>query len=96
MEAEEGRESDVEKFLDSGLALVDEEPATTAWFALRLGGSRSGVDVFPVDAGRDTHLFGKVAETLMARAPDLFSRPPTCSQEAPAFEKVDVIAAKRP
>ena len=34
-----GKEDDVKEFLDSGRALVGEEPATTAWFAIRLGPS---------------------------------------------------------
>ncbi len=57
MEAKPGRERDVEEFLDSGLTLVNDEPATTAWFAIHLGGSTYGIfDVFPDDAGRDAHL----------------------------------------
>jgi quinol monooxygenase YgiN len=90
MEAKPGRERDVESFLDSGLPLVNEEPATMAWFALRLGGSTFGIfDVFPDDAGRDAHLNGKVAEALMAQAPDLFTG-------SPAIQKLDIRAAKLP
>ena len=37
-----GKEDDVKEFLDSGRALVEEEPATTAWFAIRLGPPPSG------------------------------------------------------
>ncbi len=90
MEARPGKESDVETFLDSGLALVNQEPATTAWFAIRLGASTYGIfDVFPDDAGRDAHLNGKVAEALMAQAPDLFTG-------SPNIQKIDVQAAKLP
>ncbi|MGQ0779256.1 MAG: putative quinol monooxygenase [Pseudonocardiales bacterium] len=90
MEAKPGKEGDVEQFLDSGLALVNEEPATTAWFAIHLGGSTYGIfDVFPDDAGRDAHLSGRVAEALMAQAPDLFAGPPQ-------IQKLDVRAAKLP
>ena len=32
LEAKPGREADVEKFIRGGLAIVQEEPATTAWF----------------------------------------------------------------
>ena len=35
IEAKPGKEADVEKFLRGGLAIVNEEPATTAWFAIR-------------------------------------------------------------
>jgi len=36
LEAKPGREADVEKFLRGGLPLVQAEPATTAWFGIRL------------------------------------------------------------
>ncbi len=51
-EALPGKEDDVKEFLDSGRALVEDEQATTAWFAIRLGPSSFGIfDVFPDDAG---------------------------------------------
>ncbi|MEA5365276.1 antibiotic biosynthesis monooxygenase [Amycolatopsis sp., V23-08] len=90
MEAKAGREGDVEKFLESGRALVDEEPATTAWFAFRLGGTTFGIyDVFPDEPGREAHLNGKVAEALMAQAPDLFTA-------TPVIQRVDILASKLP
>ncbi|MGH3773415.1 MAG: putative quinol monooxygenase [Pseudonocardiaceae bacterium] len=90
MTAKPGKEAAVEEFLHGGLALVNDEPATTAWFAIRLGGSTYGIfDVFGDDAGRDAHLSGRVAEALMAQAPDLFDG-------APQIEKVDVLATKLP
>jgi len=90
MEAKPGRESDVEKFLESGRALVDEEPATTAWFAFRLGAATFGIyDVFPDEPGREAHLNGKVAEALMAQAPDLFAG-------TPVIQRVDILASKLP
>jgi len=36
LEAKRGKEADVEQFLRGGLALVRQEPATTAWFGIRL------------------------------------------------------------
>jgi quinol monooxygenase YgiN len=90
LEAKPGKEAEVEKFLRSGLALVDQEPATTAWFGLRLGSTTFGIfDAFPNDAGRQAHLSGQVAAAFMAKAPDLLSQPPK-------IEKVDVLAAKLP
>ena len=57
LEARPGRESDVEEFLRGGLALVEAEPATTAWFGIRLGPSTFGIfDAFPDEAGRNAHL----------------------------------------
>jgi len=90
LEAKPGKESDVENFLKGGLAVVQDEPATTAWFAIRLGPSTFGIfDAFPDDAGRQAHLTGRVAAALMAKAPELFAKPPV-------IEKVDVLAAKLP
>jgi quinol monooxygenase YgiN len=90
LEAKPGKEADVESFLLSGLPLVEQEPATTAWFAIRLGPSTFGIfDAFPDEAGRQAHLSGKVAAALMEKAGELFSTPPS-------IEKADVLAAKLP
>lgn len=90
LEAKPGKEKEVERFLLSGLPLVEEEPATTAWFGIRLGPSTFGIfDAFPDEAGRQAHLSGKVAAALMANAAELFAEPPS-------IEKVDVLAAKLP
>jgi hypothetical protein len=59
--AKPGKEAEVISFLEGGLALVEEEPATIAWFAIRLGPSEFGIfDAFPDDAGRRAHLGGQV------------------------------------
>ena len=90
LEAKPGKEKEVESFLMSGLPIVNEEPATTAWFGIRLGPSTFGIfDAFPNEAGRQAHLSGKVAAALMAKASELFSEPPS-------IENVDVLAAKLP
>ena len=90
LEAKSGKESEVENFLRGGLAVVQEEPATTAWFALRMGPSTFGsFDAFPDDAGRQAHLSGRVAAALMAKASEPLAEPPSIA-------KVDVLAAKLP
>lgn len=90
LEARPGKEREVEQFLIDALPLVEAEPATVAWFALRLGPSTFGIfDAFPDDDGRQAHLSGKVAEALMARADELFT-------VAPSIEPVDVLADKLP
>ena len=90
LEAKPGREQEVEAFLMGGLPLVEAEPATIAWFGLRLGPSTFGIfDTFPDEAGRQAHLAGKVAEALMAKAADLLASPPEIAH-------VDVLAAKLP
>ena len=90
LEAKPGKEAEVESFLMEGLPIVQGEPATIAWFGIRLGPSTFGIfDAFPDDAGRQAHLSGQVAEALMAKASELLAEPPT-------IEKVDVLAAKLP
>jgi len=90
MEAKPGKEAEVQKFLEDGLALVNQEPATTAWFAMKMGGTSFGIfDVFPDEAGRNAHLNGQVAAALMAKAGELFATPPK-------IEKIDILAAKLP
>ncbi len=90
MEAKPGKEAEVAEFLRGGLPLVQEEPATIAWFGIRLGPSTFGIfDAFPDESGRNAHLAGKVAAALMEKAPDLFAQPPT-------IEKADVLASKLP
>jgi quinol monooxygenase YgiN len=90
LEAKPGKEAEVESFLRGGLPLVQDEPETTAWFGIRLGPSTFGIfDAFPNEAGRQAHLSGKVAAALMAKASELFAKPP-------AIEKVDILAAKLP
>ena len=90
LEAKPGKEAEVENFLKSGLALVEDEPETTVWFAIRMGPSTFGIfDAFPNESGRKAHLSGRVAAALMAKASDLLAQPPV-------IENVDVLAVKVP
>jgi quinol monooxygenase YgiN len=90
LEAKSGKESAVYEFLRGGLALVQQEPATSTWYAIKLGPSTYGIfDTFPDDAGRQAHLTGRVAAALMAKAPELLAQPP-------AIEKAEVLATKPP
>jgi quinol monooxygenase YgiN len=90
LEAKPSKETEVEAFLKGGLAIVEEEPATIAWFAIRLDPTTFGIfDAFPDEAGRQAHLSGRVAAALMAKAPELLATPPV-------IEKADVLASKLP
>ena len=87
LEARADKEDAVAEFLQSAVPLVEGEPQTTAWFAVRLGESSFAiVDFFPDDGGRQAHLAGPVAAALMGRANELLAEPP-------AIEHVDVLAA---
>ncbi len=88
LEAKIGKEHEVAAFLKAALPLVEAEPGTVAWFAVRISPTTFGIfDAFPDEASRDAHLAGEVATALMARAPGLFSLPPK-------IEKLDVLASK--
>ncbi|HEX4596437.1 MAG TPA: antibiotic biosynthesis monooxygenase [Burkholderiaceae bacterium] len=90
LEAKPGKEADVAKFLQTGLELSMGETQTPVWFALKLGPSTFGVfDAFADEAGRQAHLTGAIAQALMAKAPELFSNPPS-------IERIDVLGAKLP
>jgi len=90
LQAKPGKESEVEEFLREGQALVQQEPATTAWFAVRLSARTFGIfDAFPDEAGREAHLSGRVAAALKEKADDLLDEPFS-------IEKVEVVAAKLP
>ena len=90
LEAKPGKEQEVADFLVSALPLVNQEPDTTAWFALKMGPSTFGIfDAFPNEHGREAHLNGAVAKALMAKASELLAK-------SPEIHKVDVLADKLP
>ena len=90
LEAKAGKETELATFLAGALPLAQAEPATTAWFALKLGPTTFGIfDVFPSNDGRQAHLSGPIAAALMAKASELLSKPPV-------IEQVDLLASKLP
>jgi quinol monooxygenase YgiN len=90
LEAKPGQEDAVAVFLKSALPIVQREPATLTWYAMRLGPTTFGIyDTFPDDQGREAHLAGQVAAALMQKAPELLA-------SAPVIQKIDILAAKLP
>ena len=90
LEAKPGKEAEVAAFLMQGLELARQEATTPIWFALRMGPSTFGVfDAFDDEAGRQAHLNGRIAQALMAQAPNLLASPPS-------IEKIEVLGAKLP
>jgi quinol monooxygenase YgiN len=90
LEAKPGKENEVARFLEAGLAMANQETTTPIWFALRLGPTTFGVfDAFMNENGRQAHLNGPIAKALMTQAPELFSKPP-------AIEPIEVLGAKLP
>src|SRR4029077_20634017 len=88
LEAKNGKEGELAKFLEKGLELANQEAKTPLWMALRLGPSTFAIfDAFADEAARAGHLSGPIAQALMAAAPDLLASPP-------AIERIDVLGAK--
>lgn len=87
LEAADGRENELEDLLVSARSIVEAEPGTTAWFALRMGRGEFGIfDAFPDDASRGAHLDGGVVAALGEHS-DLLDG-------APDIQRVDVLADK--
>ena len=87
--AKPGHEAELAALLEGALPLARAEPATTAWFAIKLGPSEYGVfDAFPDDAGRRAHIEGEIAKALRAHA-HVFAAPPEITP-------VEILAAKLP
>jgi quinol monooxygenase YgiN len=88
LEAKPGKEKEIEEFLKSGLTIVEREPGTITWYALRLGPTTFGIfDTFDDEQGRNAHLNGQVAKALFEKAPGLFSK-------QPSVEKLDLLVSK--
>ena len=90
LEARPGKENELESFLKSAQPLALNEPATTTWYAVKLGPSRFGIfDTFRDEAGRNAHLGGEIAKALFAKADELLAKPPQ-------VEKLEILALKAP
>ena len=91
--AKEGNELKVEQFLRDAQQMVQAEPGTTAWFALRWPEGRYGIfDVFPDHSARLAHITGHVPRELTKHAFTLLGG-------LPSMEMLDLVAthmAERP
>ncbi len=89
LEAKPGKEQEVADFLRSAIPLVNAEPGTISWYAIQEGPSSFAIfDTFDDEGGRDAHLNGQVAAALMAKAEELFVKPPQ-------IHKLAILADKR-
>lgn len=88
LEAKPGKEDDVAAFLRGGLEIVEREPGTVTWYAIRQSERTFGIfDTFGSQDGRQAHLSGDVAKALGEIAGELLAAPPD-------IRPVDVLAAK--
>ena len=77
LEAQRGKSPALEQFLRDALPIVEGEPNTLAWFALKFGRSDYGIfDAFPDEEARIGHLSGHVPAALQAVANELLAEPP--------------------
>uniref|UniRef100_A0A8J7CWF9 Antibiotic biosynthesis monooxygenase n=1 Tax=Desmonostoc muscorum LEGE 12446 TaxID=1828758 RepID=A0A8J7CWF9_DESMC len=85
-EAKPGKEAELESLLRNGVALVEKEPATTEWFAIKIAPTTYGIfDVFPDEAGRQAHFDGEFTALLFSKLPELQAL-------QPKIELIDVVA----
>lgn len=90
LEAKPGKEKELEEFLRAQLPYALGEPATVAWFAIKLSANTFGIfDAFENESGRQAHIDGAIAAALGDIAGDLLAKPP-------AIEKLTILAAKLP
>ncbi|KQV66353.1 hypothetical protein [Rhizobium sp. Root1220] len=76
LKAKAGKEDEVAAFLKSAQGLLDHEPLTVAWFAVRFDRSTFGIfDAFDGEEGRQAHLNGSIASALVAKYDELFDGP---------------------
>lgn len=88
-EAKSGNEAAVERFFQEGLPIVQRQPASTVWFGFRLGPTTFGAFAAFANEEERQALLSVGGPVLAQRHSALFALPPT-------FEKVAVLAVKRP
>ena len=88
--AKAGHEREVETFLRDAQALVQDEPKTSAWFALHMDDGAYGIfDVFPDNGGRFAHLTGRVPRELTKHAFSLLGSLPDMDLPSVLAEKLE-------
>lgn len=92
LKARPGKEQAVADFLRAAVPMVNDEPGTVSWYAIRENDSTFAIfDTFDDEAGRDAHLNGPLAAALKKKADDgdLFEQPPD-------IYRLEILADKRP
>jgi hypothetical protein len=86
-EAKPNTEQEMAEFFRGGLRIVDGQPATTRWFAFRIGPTSYGAFAyFDNEADREV-LLSTGGPVSSARNAKLFA-------EAPVFQKIDILEAR--
>jgi quinol monooxygenase YgiN len=88
LEVKPDKVAEYEARLRASLPAIEDEPGTTAWFAVRLGPTSYGVfDVFPDEAARQAHM--EAGRIRLGGLADLLAEPPS-------IVRTEVIVAKLP
>ncbi len=88
MEAQPGKEGELEELLKAAAPIVQNEPETVTWFAMRLSERKFCIfDTFSGEDGRKTHLEGDLPRRLTEKAGELLVNPLT-------MQEIAVLAAK--
>ena len=88
LEAKDGKEAELEAFLQQGRELAAAEPGTVTWYAFRAGPTTFGIfDSFETEDARQAHLNGEIPRALDQVAADLLSKDPD-------IRPIDLVAVK--
>jgi hypothetical protein len=87
-DAHPGLESEIERFFKEGLAIVEQQPATTRWFAFRLGPTTYGAFATFANEEDRTALLSTGGPVSSQTHAELFARPPT-------FEMVELLEVRQ-
>jgi quinol monooxygenase YgiN len=91
IQAQPGKEAEVEAFLKSAQPLAEQEEGTLTWYVVKMGPGFFGIfDTFADETGRDAHLNGAIAKALFSEETKALLA------KEPQVHKIDVIAAKGP
>jgi hypothetical protein len=82
-----GLESEVVRFFKEGLAVVEQQPGTTRWFAFRLGPTTYGAFATFANEEDRTALLSTGGPVSAKRHSELFAQQPT-------FEKFDLLETR--
>ena len=90
LQAQPGKEKQLEEFLRAQESFALGEPATTAWFVSKLGDNRFSIfHAFYDAAGLKAHVDGEICKSLFADVAHLLV-------ESPKVENLTILAAKLP
>ena len=88
LEAKPEKAAELASLLEQARELALAEQQTVSWYAFQADAVTFGIfDTFEGDEGRQAHLGGEMAKTLVAVAPDLLAK-------APDIQPVDLLAVK--